>query len=103
MCYNIIEGGDDIVREIGRHNKFIKDFDKFKKKLSFDDLKIFFNIIDKLAADTELDTKYKDHNLKGNYKDCRECHVKPDLLLIYQKEYNKLILIRLNTHSELFK
>ncbi|WP_163226606.1 type II toxin-antitoxin system YafQ family toxin [Campylobacter fetus] len=41
-------------------------------------------ILDKLANDEILETKFKDHQLKGEYKDFRECHIKPDLLLIYR-------------------
>ena len=49
--------------------------------------------------------KYNDHKLKGNYKDYRECHIKPDLLLIYKKKEEVLILtcIDLGSHSELFR
>ncbi|ECC1461956.1 type II toxin-antitoxin system YafQ family toxin, partial [Campylobacter coli] len=51
-----------------------------------------------------LERKYKDHKLKGEFKELRECHVKPDLLLIYQKQDDKLILtcINIGSHSELF-
>lgn len=44
-----------------------------------------------------------DHPLKGDYKDCRECHITPDFLLIYKIENETLILIRCGFHSELFK
>ncbi|WP_240330157.1 type II toxin-antitoxin system YafQ family toxin, partial [Campylobacter fetus] len=62
-------------------------------------------ILDKLANDEILETKFKDHQLKGEYKDFRECHIKPDLLLIYRKNSNLLILIafKLGSHSEVFK
>ncbi len=45
------------------------------------------------------------HALSGNLKGLRECHVKPNLLLIYEikKQENELVLLRLDTHSELFK
>ncbi|ETD68705.1 translation repressor RelE [Pelistega indica] len=46
--------------------------------------------------------KYKDHPLKGQFKDFRDCHVKPDLVLIYKVEGDTVVLYRLNTHSELF-
>ncbi|EAJ1622669.1 type II toxin-antitoxin system YafQ family toxin [Campylobacter upsaliensis] len=48
--------------------------------------------------------KYKDHALKGNLKTFRECHIKPDLLLIYQKLEKELILhcINVGKHSEIF-
>jgi len=48
---------------------------------------------------------YKDHQLKGNLKEFRECHVKPNLLLIYKKENNILVFtcIAVGSHSDLFK
>ena len=46
--------------------------------------------------------KYRDHALSGEWAGCRDCHVKPDLVLIYEKIDNDLILIRLGTHAELF-
>ena len=49
--------------------------------------------------------KYKDHALSGNYKNYRECHIKPDLLLIYKIEKSELILyaVHIGSHSDLFK
>ena len=51
-----------------------------------------------------LNLKYKDHNLSGNFKGCRECHITPDWLLIYEIAENELILYltRTGTHSDLF-
>ena len=58
----------------------------------------------KFKKDEPLEAKYKDHTLSGNYADFRECHIKPDLLLIYtfDDKYNELVLTRFNSHSELF-
>ena len=44
-----------------------------------------------------------DHQLKGDYKDCRECHLSPDFLLIYKIEAETLILVRCGSHAELFE
>lgn len=55
-----------------------------------------------LVKNEKLPEKYKDHQLTGNLKIYRECHVKPDLLLMYKIHENELQLIRLGTHSELF-
>ncbi|EOB3231727.1 type II toxin-antitoxin system YafQ family toxin [Campylobacter upsaliensis] len=63
---------------------FSKKFKKDFKKLSKDDKEICRKIVDKLADDEPLEPKYKDHALKGNYIGFRECHIKPDLLLIYR-------------------
>ena len=61
-------------------------------------------IINKLLNDEILESKYKDHKLIGKYAGFRECHIKPDLLLIYKKENNALILvcIAIGSHSDLF-
>lgn len=65
------------------------------------------NIIDKLARREILETKYKDHILINDkyYKECRECHIEPDWLLVYQYEDNKLnlLLVATGSHSEIFK
>ena len=60
-----------------------------------------------LANDIPLPAKNKDHVLQGEYAGCRECHIRPDWLLIYSKESDGelhiLNLIRTGTHSDLFK
>ncbi len=61
-------------------------------------------IVGKLANNIPLEEKYKDHELTGNYKGFRECHIQPDWLLIYLIEDDKLTLTltRTGTHSDLF-
>ena len=58
--------------------------------------------IEVLANGKKLETKYKDHSLLGEYRDCRECHIEPDWLLIYKLTGYELILIRTGTHTDLF-
>ena len=61
-----------------------------------------FPVIDFLANDQELDSHYRDHGLVGNWKDHRDCHIKPDLILIYRvQEADALQLVRLGSHSEM--
>ena len=56
-----------------------------------------------LSDDRTLDPKYRDHDLGGGWKGYRECHVKPDLLLIYKKQdKDTLRLARFGSHCELF-
>lgn len=63
---------------------------------------VLFPIVDFLANDTPLDARRRDHALTGNWKDYRDCHIKPDLVLIYQKsDAETLRLVRLGSHSEL--
>lgn len=61
-------------------------------------------IVTKLANGEELPERNRDHALTGTYKGCRECHIKPDWLLIYQIVDEELILYltRTGTHSDLF-
>ncbi len=82
--------------------KFDKDL-KILVKNGFD-LKLLYKVVEILAKEQPLDPKYKDHPLKSGLKDFRECHLKPDLLLVYQikKQENTLFLVRLGSHSELF-
>ncbi len=55
-----------------------------------------------LATNSTMPEKYKDHALTGNWKGYRDCHVKPDLVLIYKVVDDVVELHRLATHSELF-
>jgi mRNA interferase YafQ len=61
-------------------------------------------VIKKLAAGEALDERYKDHPLKGKYTGCRECHITPDWLLIYETVADTLFLYltRTDAHSDLF-
>jgi len=65
-----------------------------------DQLKV---VIEKLVADKKLESKYRDHRLSGDWKGHRDCHIKPDWILIYRIEDEDLILERTGSHSELFK
>lgn len=61
-------------------------------------------VVDTLAAGEKLDARYKDHALIGRYTNCRECHITPDWLLIYELSDDEvyLYLTRTGTHSNLF-
>ncbi len=55
-----------------------------------------------LAADAVLPPRNSDHPLSGKWNDCRDCHVRPDLILIYRKpDADNLELVRLGSHSEI--
>ena len=68
------------------------------------DLEKLKYIVNELANQRPLDEKYRDHELTGNYRNFRECHVEPDWLLIYRIEKGELTLalVRTGTHSDLF-
>jgi len=61
-------------------------------------------VLDFLAKGEKLPIKYCNHPLIGEFKDCFECHIKPDVLLIYKIEKREvlIILLRIGSHSELF-
>ena len=60
-------------------------------------------ILAALTNDQPLEARHRDHDLSGDWSGYRECHVKPDLLLIYRKpDKDTLRLARLGSHSELF-
>ena len=92
---------DNLIFKIVKSKSFKKDFKKLKKKKKSDTL----NIILKLAKGEPLEEKYKDHQMVGELKSFRDCHVRPDLILIYK--YNdievELYLLRIGSHSKLLK
>jgi mRNA interferase YafQ len=86
------------MRTIDRSKAFKRDF---KKHGAIETSLI--EVLYKLLNDESLPSKYRDHALTGDWEGFRECHVKPDLLLIYQQnEKMELVLARLGSHSELF-
>lgn len=91
------------MRTIKYTSRFKRDYKREKKgqyKTVLDhDL---LSIIKQLASDTPLAYRHRDHALTGNWQDYRDCHIKPDLVLIYRKpDANALELVRLGSHSEL--
>ena len=83
-------------------NQFKRDL-KLIRKQGKDESKLQ-EIVAMLANGEELPPKYKDHALTGNYDGCRECHIQPDWLLIYQITETNLILYltRTGSHSDIF-
>lgn len=81
---------------------FKKDYKKVVKRGY--DTKLMEEIIQKLAREEQLPEKNKDHSLGGDYIGCRECHITPDWLLIYEINKGELVLYltRTGTHSDLF-
>lgn len=88
----------------------VKFTTQFKKDIKLalkqgKDTEKLFAVIEKLANGEVLEPKFRDHDLTGNYKGCRECHVEPDWLLIYEVmgDVVVLVLYRIGSHSALFK
>jgi mRNA interferase YafQ len=80
--------------------QFRKDY-KLAMKRGFDIL-LIDNIIRNLINEKPLESKYKDYVLSGNYAGYRECHIKPDWLLIYQIGNGIIVFERTGSHSDLF-
>ncbi len=81
---------------------FRKDYKRIKKRGY--DTKRLGDVIGMLASGKKLPAEYRDHSLSGNYKGCRECHIAPDWLLVYEIRENELLLYltRTGTHSDIF-
>jgi len=92
------------MRTIDRSSAFNRDYKREAKgqhRATLDDA--LKPVLVALATDQPLGACYRDHDLSGDWAGYRECHVKPDLLLIYRKsDSDTLRLARLGSHSELF-
>ena len=82
--------------------KFQRDLKRVQKRGY--DISLLTDIIKKLADGEPLPEKNRDHSLSGEYVNCRECHITPDWLLVYEIDNGELILYltRTGTHSDLF-
>lgn len=91
------------MRTIKRTKQFKRDYKREKSgqhRAVLD--RILLTIVNLLVIDKPLPERHRDHSLTGEWKDYRDCHLKPDLVLIYRKpDANSLELIRLGSHSEL--
>jgi mRNA interferase YafQ len=86
--------------EILHENCFLKDLKKMKSRGK--NLKLY-EVVELIATNQPLARKFHNHYLKGQWKDCLELHIEPDWLLIYKLDFERLILLRTGTHSDLFK
>lgn len=91
------------MRTIDYTGQFKRDYKREAKgrhRTTLDaDLSVLLQV---LAHDGSLEPRYRDHALTGDWRDHRDCHIKPDLVLIYQKpDADTLRLVRLGSHSEL--
>lgn len=85
---------------IKRHKAFLKDF--ANTKLTDGQFEKFVSYVALMREDKQLPPESKDHALKGNWTDFRECHLGGDMLLAYKQDGDEITLARLGTHSELF-
>jgi mRNA interferase YafQ len=91
------------MRTIERTNQFKRDYKReLKGRFGASLDEEFGRLLMALAQDDVLDLRYRDHALTGGWKDFRDCHVRPDLVLIYRRPDNETLrLVRLGSHSEL--
>jgi len=91
------------MRTIKRTTQFKRDYKRetkgrYGKTLERD----LHAVLSLLLSDARMAEKYRDHPLAGEWKDFRDCHIRPDLVLIYRKsDADTLELVRLGSHSEL--
>ena len=82
-------------------NKFLKDLKRAEKRGK--DLLKLKKVVKWVIEEKTLPKSLRDHALKGEYSDCRECHIEPDWLLIYFISEKKVTFIRIGSHSDLFR
>ena len=83
--------------------QFKRDYKREKSGQHAGELDELLKTVTGLLRDgSELPASNKDHALKGAWKGARDCHLKPDLLLIYRKTTTAIELVRVGSHSELF-
>ena len=95
---------DNAKYDIQITSRFKNSYKKIRRQGK--DINKLISILETLANGEELDPIYKDHALINNkhYKNCRECHIEPDWLLVYKYQDDELVLLLFETgsHSELF-
>ena len=89
------------MKTVRRTSQFKKDVKRMQKRGM--DFGGFKEIVKSLMNGQLVDAKYRDHPLTGQYKGSRECHIEPDWLLVYEAGEDEIVLVRMGSHSDLFK
>ena len=91
------------MRTIERTGQFKRDYKREAKGQHRAELDtILVPVLVALARDEILEPRLRDHALSGDWRDHRDCHIRPDLVLIYRKPDDEVLqLVRLGSHSEL--
>lgn len=84
-------------------NHFERDYKRIEKQGK--DINKLTAIMDTLSYQKPLEPRHRDHKLKGNYTEHRECHIEPDWLLVYRVNQNEetIIFVRTGSHADLFE
>ncbi len=90
------------MREVHKSARYKRDAKRFRNNRPV--VSELFSVIDLLAADAPLPPRYCDHALHNDWEGCRDCHIRPDVVLVYQKTADGLVLLllRVGSHSEVF-
>ena len=88
------------MKTIEAGNRFKKDFARWIKGTPLE--AEFAELLRMLASDGLLPTSYRDHPLKGPWRGHRDCHLRSDVVLIYERSEKTIRLVRIGSHSELF-
>lgn len=93
-------------RDVLKTSQFLKDWERLTHSGRYD-LSRGKVVMMLLIGGELLGPEWRDHPLQGEYSDCRECHIGGDFLLIYkiahESKAERIVFVRLGTHSELFK
>ena len=89
-----------MIYKLFKSNQFKRSYKKLQ--LCDKDEQAFIDVAYKLLNGIALDVKYRDHCLCGEYSEYKECHIRPDLLLIYKVEDSIVKLVDIGNHTELF-
>ena len=91
------------MRSVKRTAQFRRDFKRVKRGGHGSHLDAtLLEALALLVADAPLPVRYVDHPMKGRYADCRDCHLRPDLVLVYRKHgSDALELVRIGSHAQL--
>ena len=95
------------MRKYEFYGQFKKDYKRVQKQAYYNETfeKELWEVVYKLARDIPLEEKYKDHQLNGQKKNVRECHLRPNCLLVYSKDKEglQLLLMRIGPHNKALK
>ena len=91
------------MRRVERTGQFKKDYKRVRRgrhRTALDT--VLVKVLEALVNDQPLDPRHRDHSLAGEWHDHRDCHIRPDLILIYRKPNEEVLqVVRLGSHSEL--
>ena len=92
-----------MITTIKRTRAFKRDNKRAAKSFGLENVeKLLADVLVLLTQEDALPAKYRDHALYGEWVGCRDCHIRPDLILIYEITEDVLTLHRVGSHSELF-